>query len=89
VEMVIYAAVGGRLSLIGAVYGAMLVGAAKTLFSENFVEDWMFFIGGLFVFVVMFLPHGLAGLLERIRGYRTIPPRPLKSPDIERGGVGK
>jgi len=89
VEMVIYAAVGGRLSLIGAVYGAMLVGAAKTLFSENFVEYWMFFIGGLFVFVVMFLPHGLAGLLERVRGYRTIPPKPLKSPDIERGGVGK
>jgi len=49
----------------------------------------MFFIGGLFVFVVMFLPHGLAGLLERIRGYRTILPKPLKSPDIERGGVGK
>jgi urea transport system permease protein len=89
VEMVIYAAVGGRLSLIGAVYGAVLVGAAKTLFSENFVEYWMYFIGGLFVFVVMFLPHGLAGLLERIRGYRTILPKPFKSPDIERGGVAK
>ncbi len=64
VEMVIYAAVGGRLSLIGAVYGAVLVGAAKTFFSENFVEYWMYFIGGLFVFVVMFLPDGLAGLLR-------------------------
>ena len=61
--MVIYAAVGGRLSLIGAVYGAMLVGSAKTYFSENFVQYWLYFIGGLFIFVVMFLPEGLAGLL--------------------------
>jgi urea transport system permease protein len=68
VEMVIYAAVGGRLSLLGAVYGAMLVGSAKTFFSENFVEYWIYFIGFLFVFVVMFLPNGLAGLLDRMRG---------------------
>ena len=68
VEMVIYAAVGGRLSLLGAVYGAMLVGSAKTFFSENFVEYWIYFIGFLFVFVVMFLPNGLAGLLDRLRG---------------------
>jgi urea transport system permease protein len=68
VEMVIYAAVGGRLSLIGAVYGALLVGYAKTFFSENFVEYWMYFIGFLFIVIVMFLPDGLAGLLDRLRG---------------------
>jgi urea transport system permease protein len=68
IEMVIYAAVGGRLSLIGAVYGAVLVGAAKTYFSENFVEYWLYFIGALFILVVVFLPTGLAGLLERLRG---------------------
>jgi urea transport system permease protein len=67
VEMVIYAAVGGRLSLIGAVYGAMLVGSAKTFFSENFVQYWLYFIGGLFIFIVMLLPDGLAGLLGRVR----------------------
>ena len=44
IEMVIYAAVGGRLSLIGAVYGAFLVNLAKTFFSENFVEYWIYFI---------------------------------------------
>ena len=86
VEMVIYAAVGGRLSLIGAVYGALLVGAAKTLFSENFVEYWTYFIGGLFVFVVMFLPLGLAGLLERIRGYRSILPNLIKPTAADRDG---
>lgn len=67
IEMVIYAAVGGRMSLIGAVYGAVLVGAAKTYFSENFVEYWLYFIGSLFIVVVMFLPQGLAGLVERLR----------------------
>src|SRR6476661_165544 len=67
IEMVIYAAVGGRVSLIGAVYGAVLVGSAKTFFSENFVQYWMYFIGCLFIFVVMFLPDGLAGVLGRVR----------------------
>jgi len=71
VEMVIYAAVGGRLSLVGAVYGAVLVGSAKTFFSENFVEYWMYFIGVLFIVVVMFLPDGLAGLLQRLQSRRS------------------
>ena len=65
VEMVVYAAVGGRLSLVGAVYGALIVLAAKTFFSENFVEYWQYFIGALFIAVVMLLPSGLAGLVER------------------------
>jgi urea transport system permease protein len=68
IEMVIYAAVGGRLSLIGAVYGAILVGAGKTYFSENFVEYWLYFIGGLFMLVVIFLPQGLASLLDKLKG---------------------
>ena len=67
IEMVIYAAVGGRLSLIGAVYGAFLVNLAKTFFSENFVEYWIYFIGALFVIVVMFLPKGLVGILDYFR----------------------
>ncbi|MEY3696158.1 MAG: urea ABC transporter permease subunit UrtC [Burkholderiaceae bacterium] len=62
IEMVVYAAVGGRLSLVGAVLGAMLVGTAKTVFSENFATLWVYFIGFLFVFVVMFLPNGIVGL---------------------------
>lgn len=67
IEMVIYAAVGGRLSVVGAVYGAVLVGTAKTFFSENFVEYWLYFIGALFMVVVMFLPTGLAGLLDKFQ----------------------
>ncbi|WP_122446993.1 urea ABC transporter permease subunit UrtC [Pseudomonas viridiflava] len=65
-EIVIYAALGGRLSLVGAVYGTLLIGTAKTYLSENFVSFWQYFIGFLFMGVVLFLPAGLAGLLQRL-----------------------
>jgi urea transport system permease protein len=64
IEMVIYAAVGGRLSLVGAVYGALLVNAGKTLFSENFPELWLFLMAALFIGVTMAMPNGLAGLVD-------------------------
>jgi urea transport system permease protein len=62
IEMVIFCAVGGRLSIIGAVYGALLVNWAKTSFSESFPELWLFGLGGLFIAVVMLFPNGLAGI---------------------------
>jgi len=65
IEMVIFAAVGGRMSLIGAVYGALIVNYGKTYFSETFPELWLFLMGGLFIAVVMFFPNGLAGLYEK------------------------
>ena len=61
IEMVIFCAVGGRLSILGAVYGALLVNWAKTTFSEAFPELWLLGLGGLFIAVVMFFPNGLAG----------------------------
>lgn len=65
IEMVIFAAVGGRMSLIGAVYGTLLVNYGKTVFSETYPELWLFLMGGLFIAVVMFFPNGLAGLYEK------------------------
>jgi urea transport system permease protein len=62
IEMVIFCAVGGRLSILGAVYGALLVNWAKTSFSESFPELWLFGLGGLFIAVVMLFPNGLAGI---------------------------
>jgi urea transport system permease protein len=64
IELVIYCAVGGRLSLLGAVYGTLLVNAAKTTFSESFPELWLLGLGGLFIAVVLAFPDGLAGLYE-------------------------
>jgi urea transport system permease protein len=64
IEMVIFAAVGGRMSLIGAVYGTLLINYGKTVFSESFPELWLFLMGALFIGVVMFFPNGLAGLWQ-------------------------
>lgn len=65
IEMVIFCAVGGRASLIGAVYGTLFVNFGKTFFSESYPELWLFIMGGLFIVVVMFFPDGLAGVWEK------------------------
>ena len=67
IEMVIFAAVGGRASLLGAVYGTLLVNTGKSLFSETFPQLWLFAMGGLFIAVVVLFPDGLAGVWEQIR----------------------
>ncbi|MBX3608170.1 MAG: urea ABC transporter permease subunit UrtC, partial [Piscinibacter sp.] len=64
IEMVIYAAVGGRMSLVGAVIGTLLVNAGKTLFSETFPDLWLFLMAALFIGVTMAFPDGLAGVVE-------------------------
>jgi urea transport system permease protein len=64
VEMVIYAAVGGRMSLVGAVYGTLLVNFGRTFFSESFPNLWLLLMAALFIGVVMGFPNGLAGLYE-------------------------
>jgi urea transport system permease protein len=83
IEMVIFAAVGGRMSLLGAVYGTLLVNLGKTYFSETFPELWLFLMGGLFIAVVMYFPNGLAGvvdtqgrrLLQALKRGRDVKPR--------------
>jgi urea transport system permease protein len=62
IEMVIYTAVGGRMSIFGAIYGTLLVNYAKTSLSESFPELWLFGLGGLFIAVVLFFPNGLSGI---------------------------
>jgi urea transport system permease protein len=63
IEMVIFCAVGGRHSLVGAVVGTLLVNWGKTVFSESFPELWLFAMGGTFIAVVLAFPRGLAGLV--------------------------
>lgn len=65
IEIVVWVAVGGRGTLYGAVAGAILVNFAKTRFTGLFPEAWLFALGGLFVVATIFLPRGLAGLLQR------------------------
>ncbi len=61
IEMVIWVAVGGRGTLIGAVLGAVAINYAKSLVSEQLPETWLFIQGGLFLLVVTALPDGLVG----------------------------
>lgn len=66
VEMVIWVTVGGRGTLIGAVIGALLVNAMKTGISETVPDMWLYFIGMLFVLVVLFMPKGIVGVCEHL-----------------------
>lgn len=64
IYMVIFCAVGGRMSLVGAVYGTLLVNSGRTYFSEEFPNLWYFLLGGVFILVTRFFPTGLAGVVE-------------------------
>ena len=64
IEMVIWVAVGGRSTLIGAIIGTLLVRLGQTSLSEKFPEVWLFFQGALFIIVVTVLPNGLVGWIK-------------------------
>lgn len=66
-EFVIWVAVGGRGTLIGAIVGALLVNYGKSGFSAAFPEFWQFFMGALCVGAVLFFPLGLVGSLDALR----------------------
>jgi urea transport system permease protein len=84
IEMVIWVAVGGRATLVGAILGTILVNFAKSILSEQFQPVWLFFQGGLFLLVVTTLPDGIVGwvrkdgyeLFQRLRGQRQLPTYP-------------
>jgi urea transport system permease protein len=68
IEVVIWVAVGGRGTLVGAAVGAVLVNFAKTVFTTGaFAPYWLFALGGLFVFVTLFLPKGVVGTLSALK----------------------
>jgi urea transport system permease protein len=67
IEAVIWVAVGGRGTLVGAIVGAVSVNFAKTWFTAMFPEAWLFALGALFIVTTRYLPDGLAGLARRWR----------------------
>lgn len=72
VEMVIFAAMGGRLSVTGAVIGALMVGLMKSYFSEQFPQTWLFLLGAMFIIVVGFMPNGIAGAMQKILSSKSV-----------------
>jgi len=64
IEMVIWVAVGGRGTLVGAILGAVAINYAKSLVSEALPQSWLFIQGGLFILVVTALPEGVIGWFQ-------------------------
>jgi len=66
IEAVIWVAVGGRGTLIGAALGAVLVNYAKTYFTSGVLAPyWLFMLGGLFIAVTVLLPRGIVGSVRQ------------------------
>ena len=77
IEMAIWVAVGGRGTLIGAIVGAVGVNWIRSILTNHFPELWPFFLGGLFVAVVMFFPKGVVGIFSQVQSL--VPRRKSKS----------
>ena len=70
IELVIFTAVGGRLSVMGAILGCLVVNWSKSTFSEAYPDLWLYLMGGTFIAVVMFFPNGLAGLFDKFPSFK-------------------
>ena len=70
IEIAIWAAVGGRATLIGPIVGAFLVNGAKSWLTVTYPEFWLYFLGALFIGVTLFLPDGVVGLVNKLRSKR-------------------
>ncbi|HRH17627.1 MAG TPA: urea ABC transporter permease subunit UrtC [Aquabacterium sp.] len=66
IEIAIWAAVGGRATLIGPIIGAFFVNGAKSWFTVEFPEYWLYFLGALFIAVTLFLPQGIVGGVRKL-----------------------
>jgi urea transport system permease protein len=66
IEMAVWAAVGGRASLMGPIVGAFLVNGMKSWLTVTAPEFWLYFLGALFIGVTLYMPHGVVGLIQKL-----------------------
>jgi urea transport system permease protein len=66
IEMAIWAAVGGRATLIGPVVGAFIVNGAKSWLTVAFPEFWLYVLGALFIVVTLYMPNGVVGVARAV-----------------------
>lgn len=84
IEIIVWVAVGGRGTLVGAALGAVLVNYAKTYFTSGMLAPyWLFMLGGLFVAVTLFLPKGVVGTFYEWREKRRPPADEADAPLAE------
>jgi urea transport system permease protein len=70
IEIAVWAAVGGRATLVGPILGAFLVNGAKSWLTVTAPEFWLYFLGALFIAVTLYLPDGVLGLIQKWKGRR-------------------
>ena len=85
IEAVVWVAVGGRGTLVGAAVGAVLVNFAKSWFTTGALAPyWLFVLGSIFIFVTLALPKGIVGTLKewstRKRAAPELPKAPVAQP---------
>jgi urea transport system permease protein len=72
IEIAIWAAVGGRATLIGPIVGAFIVNGAKSWLTVTAPEYWLYFLGALFIAVTLWLPNGVVpGLVKKLKGVKS------------------
>jgi urea transport system permease protein len=86
-EAVVWCAVGGRGTLVGPILGAISINALKSYATRAFPDLWLIILGGLFIFMVLFLPGGLVSIPSRLKAMatklrRSTPPTDTPAPQI-------
>ena len=66
IEMAVWAAVGGRATLLGPIVGAFLVNGMKSWLTVTAPEFWLYFLGALFIGVTLYMPQGVVGLIQKL-----------------------
>jgi urea transport system permease protein len=72
IEIAIWAAVGGRGTLLGPILGAYIVNGAKSRLTMTAPEFWLYFLGALFIAVTLFLPSGVLGLIRKLTTQKSL-----------------
>ena len=81
IEIVIWVALGGRGTLVGAALGALIVAAAKSWLTATLPDAWLFVLGAMFILVTIFLPKGVLGLIEGLAPARRVAPAAARQPE--------
>ncbi len=80
IEIVVWVALGGRGTRVGAAIGALVVVAVESWLTANFPDLWLFALGALFIVVVLWMPNGILGLVEKLRFRRAKAPAKTEAP---------
>jgi urea transport system permease protein len=90
IEIAVWAAVGGRGTLIGPIVGAFLVNGVKSWLTVSAPEFWLYFLGALFIGVTLYMPQGVVGLVRKVwkkRDAAQTPTEPVSDAQVKKGGA--